>query len=408
MYDQEIFIRLPTGGKRWLSINATPITDDEGEVQQVVVSGTDITDLKELVHRRKQELEEREKELTVVKLVTKLLEAGDKSIDSVLEEFVANLPKAFQYPDQTGALVSIGDRTASTDFDFETEKQITAETSTANGTPITIDVVFEGQPSENKKQAFIDEERELIETLATLLKFHIERREYIGDLQAETRRLEQFAYAASHDLQEPLRMVSSYLQLIERRYEDKLDEDGEEFLRYAVDGAQRMREMIEALLAYSRIETGGEPLDTVNLDAVLEDVRRDLEVKIVETGAQIEIEPLPTVTGDAAQLRQVFQNLLANALEYSENPPQITVSAQREGEKWKCSVSDEGIGIDPEQQEQVFDVFQRLHSHGEYPGTGIGLALCRRIIERHGGEIWVESVPGEGATFSLTLEPAAD
>jgi len=231
-----------------------------------------------------------------------------------------------------------------------------------------------------------------------------ERRERRRKLEESNERLEQFAYAASHDLQEPLRMVSSYLSLVERRYADELDEDGREFIEFAVDGAERMREMIDALLKYSRVETRGDPFEPVDLEEVYEDAIQDLEVKIVESGAEIEAEPLPDVYGDEGQLRQVLQNLLSNAIEYSEDgPPQVGVDAERDGDRWIVSVSDEGIGIEPEHADRVFEVFNRLHTREEHEGTGIGLALCRRIAERHGGEIWVESEPGDGSTFYFTV-----
>nr|WP_235019734.1 PAS domain-containing sensor histidine kinase [Natrialba sp. INN-245] len=233
-----------------------------------------------------------------------------------------------------------------------------------------------------------------------------ERKTYERELKESNERLEQFAYAASHDLKEPLRMVSSYLQLIERRYAAELDEDGEEFLEFAIDGAERMRGMIEALLEYSRVETQGDPLEPVDLDRLLEDVQKDLQIQFEESDTTLTSDDLPWVNGDDSQLRQVLQNLLSNAITYSgDNPPEIHVEATRHGKMWKISVHDEGVGIDPARQDRVFEVFQRLHSQEEHSGTGIGLALCRRIIERHGGEIWVESDPGEGATFSFTLPP---
>ncbi|WP_049941606.1 PAS domain S-box protein [Haloterrigena turkmenica] len=235
-----------------------------------------------------------------------------------------------------------------------------------------------------------------------------ERAEYQRKLEESNERLEQFAYAASHDLQEPLRMVTSYLQLIENRYADELDADGREFIDFAVDGAERMREMIEGLLAYSRVETRGDPFEPVDLEETLEAVRRDLELQIEESDAEITADSLPRVRGDPSQLRQVFQNLLSNAIEYSgPEPPRIHLEAERKGDRWRVSVTDEGIGIDPEDADRVFEIFQRLHGREEHDGTGIGLALCQRIVERHGGEIRVESEPGEGSTFSVTL-PAAD
>ncbi|WP_254861878.1 ATP-binding protein [Halovivax gelatinilyticus] len=234
----------------------------------------------------------------------------------------------------------------------------------------------------------------------------------VYQLEQSNERLEQFAYAASHDLQEPLRMVSSYLQLLDRRYADELDEDGEEFIGFAVDGADRMREMIRGLLEYSRVETQGEPLEPVDLETLVAAVRSDLTVCIDRTDASVTVDSLPTVEGDPGQLRQVFQNLFENAIEYSgDEPPTIHVEAERlepalaaeTGTDWIVSVADEGIGIDPDDQAVVFEVFQRLHSRSEHAGSGIGLALCERIIERHGGDIWVDSEPGEGATFYVTL-----
>ncbi|WP_339104465.1 ATP-binding protein [Haloterrigena salinisoli] len=260
-------------------------------------------------------------------------------------------------------------------------------------------------------KTFTDEDVNFVQSVANVLAEAIERRQYqaeleelIADLEESNERLEQFAYAASHDLQEPLRMVSSYLRLIDRRYGDELDEDGREFLEFAVDGADRMREMIEGLLQYSRVETRGDEFAPVDLETVLADVRENLTVKIEEHDARITTESLPRVRGDEGQLRQVFQNLVSNAIEYSgAEPPRIHVSAERNGAEWTVSVTDNGIGIEPAYQERIFEVFQRLHDREEHSGTGIGLALCERIVERHGGEIWVDSEPGDGATFSFTV-----
>lgn len=234
-----------------------------------------------------------------------------------------------------------------------------------------------------------------------------ELEEKVQRLRELNNRLEQFAFAASHDLKEPMRMVSTYLQLLEQRYADELDEEAEEYIGYAVDGAQRMTNMIESLLAYSRVTTAGEPLAPTDTEAVAQEAREDLEPRIEETDAEIEIGKLPTVMADPSQLRAVFRNLLANALAYSgERFPRVRVQARREDANWVFAVRDEGIGIDPAYHEKVFEAFERLSADTEStePGAGgVGLALCRRIVERHGGEIWVESDPGEGSTFYFTI-----
>ncbi|MFC4436633.1 MULTISPECIES: PAS domain-containing sensor histidine kinase [Natrialbaceae] len=231
-----------------------------------------------------------------------------------------------------------------------------------------------------------------------------ERKQNEQEAVESDERLQQFAYAVSHDLQEPLRMITSYLELIERRYTDELDDDAEEFIEFAVDGAERMRAMIEGLLEYSRIETRGNPFEPVDLDEIFEGVRTDLQIALEERDGELTVDSLPTVSGDRSQLRQLFQNLLSNAITYSgDEPPRIHVEAERSDGEWIVAVSDNGIGIDPDDQERIFDVFDRLHSREEYEGTGIGLALSQRIVERHGGSIEVESEPGEGSTFFVTL-----
>ncbi|RQH01772.1 PAS domain S-box protein [Natrarchaeobius oligotrophus] len=265
-------------------------------------------------------------------------------------------------------------------------------------------------------RTFTGQDVTFVQSVANILAEAIERHRYqreleqlVDDLEESNERLEQFAYAASHDMQEPLRMVSSYLRLIDHRYRDALDDDGEEFLEFAIDGADRMRDMIDGLLAYSRVETRGDPFEPVDLNEVFDAVREDLRIRLEENDAEITTDDLPRVAGDADQLRQVLQNLLSNAIEYSDDrPPRIDVAVERDGNDWRISVHDDGVGIDPDEQDRIFEVFERLHTHEEHPGTGIGLALCERILERHGGEIRVESEPGEGSTFSFTLPPASE
>ena len=219
--------------------------------------------------------------------------------------------------------------------------------------------------------------------------------------------LEQFAYVASHDLQEPLRMVKSYLQLLERRYQDKLDSDANEFIAFAVDGATRMGMLINDLLKYSRVGTQGKPFEPTACPIVLEQVLNNLKVAIKESEAVVTWTDLPTVMADEVQLIQVLQNLIGNALKFRQPDvrPEIHVGVERKDGEWVFSVQDNGIGIDPQYFRRLFMIFKRLHARDEYPGTGIGLAICKKIVERHGGRIWIESdgVPGQGATFYFTL-----
>ena len=217
-------------------------------------------------------------------------------------------------------------------------------------------------------------------------------------------RLEQFAYIASHDLQEPLRMVASYLQLLEKRYRDRLDADAQEFIGYAVDGAIRMKRMIDDLLAYARAATRGQAMEIVDCEHLLTHALSNLAIAIEDNNALITHDPLPTVMADTTQLLGVFQNLIGNAIKFhADKQPQVHISAERQGSMWVFSVRDNGIGIAPEHVERIFVVFSRLHTQAEYPGTGIGLAICKKVIERHEGRIWVESQPGEGATFFFSM-----
>ena len=226
----------------------------------------------------------------------------------------------------------------------------------------------------------------------------------LEELARSNAELEQFAYVSSHDLQEPLRMISSYLQLLQRRYQGKLDEKADKYIYFAVDGASRMQNLINDLLEFSRVTTkAGEP-ELIDSEFILNQVLSSLELYIKENKATVSHDSLPKVIADNTQLAQVFQNLIANGIKFhSEETPKIHISAERKAGEWVFSVQDNGIGIDPNYSEKIFEVFKRLHKKEEYPGTGIGLAICKKIIERHGGRIWVESEFGKGSTFYFTL-----
>lgn len=229
------------------------------------------------------------------------------------------------------------------------------------------------------------------------------------ELERSNKELEQFAYVASHDLQEPLRMISSYTQLLSRRYTGKLDKDADEFIAYAVDGAVRMQQLINDLLAYSRVGTRAGEMRPVSSEAVVSKALANLQAAIMESQAVVSCDELPMVEADPVQLGQLFQNLIGNAIKFrNAEPPEIRVEVEELGESYRFSVKDNGIGIDPQYAERIFQVFQRLHTKQQYPGTGIGLAICKKIVERHGGTIVVESQPGHGAAFRFTIPKAKE
>ena len=236
------------------------------------------------------------------------------------------------------------------------------------------------------------------------LKQAEELKQAIAALKRSNRELEQFAYVASHDLQEPLRMVSSFTQLLAKRYQGKLDKDADEFIAYVVAGAKRMQALINDLLTYSRVDTRGKSFEPIDSEAVFDQAIANLRVAIEEGEAVITHDPLPSLIADDSQIVQLFQNLLGNAIKFhGKEPPRIHVSAKQEGNEWVFSFRDNGIGIAPEYFDRIFVIFQRLHGREEYPGTGTGLAICKKIAERHGGRIWVESAPSKGSTFYFTI-----
>lgn len=238
-------------------------------------------------------------------------------------------------------------------------------------------------------------------TQAQLLEQETRQRQELSRSNTE---LQQFAYVASHDLQEPLRMVTSYLQLLERRYKGKLDADADDFIGYAVDGAARMRRLINDLLTYSRIGTRGQPFELTPAAKLVDQAIANLKIAIEESEATVRYPELPNILVDPTQFVQLFQNLISNAIKFrGDAPPVVQIQVDQQENAWRFAVQDNGIGIDPQYAERIFVIFQRLHSRAEYAGTGIGLAVCKKIVERHGGRIWVQSQLGQGATFYFTI-----
>ena len=224
------------------------------------------------------------------------------------------------------------------------------------------------------------------------------------ELERSNRELEQFAYVASHDLQEPLRMIASYTQLIAERYRGKLDEKADRYIHYAVDGATRMQALIDDLLTLSRVGRLGLVLQNADCNESVQTACKNLENSIRETGATVEHDRLPVIVADGRLLVQLFQNLISNSIKFrGSESPHIQIFAEKQKREWAFAVADNGIGIAPEHAQSIFGIFKRLHTHDEYPGSGIGLSICKKIVEQHGGRIWVESAPGQGATFKFVL-----
>ena len=273
---------------------------------------------------------------------------------------------------------------------------------------ISIYDITERKRTEEQIQKFLENEQQLSEELRItneeLTNTQDELKETIHSLETSNWELEQFAYVASHDLQEPLRMVASFTQMLDRKYKDKLDEEAHEYIDFTVDGAKRMQQLINDLLVFSRLSNSADEFQAVDMRKSLDEALFNLEIIIEENDAVIQREHLPVIVGDYAQMVQVFQNLIGNAIKYrSEKTPKIQISVQKKKDYWLFSVKDNGIGIGAEYSNQIFEIFKRLHTKDEYAGTGIGLAITKRIIERHGGRIWVESEEGEGSIFCFTI-----
>jgi PAS domain S-box-containing protein len=269
--------------------------------------------------------------------------------------------------------------------------------------------ITEQKSTEDKLKKTKKEILEINSILKKEIKDHeqteLKLRELVTELKRSNKELEQFAYISSHDLQEPLRMVALFTQLLERRYKGKLDSDADDYINFIVEGAQRMKLLIDDLLAYSRVNTKGGEFESVDLDNVMNTVLSNLHLFSEENKAEIIIdEPLPTIRADPSQMVHIFQNLITNGIKFNDKKtPKIHISAQINGNEWVFKVSDNGIGIATEYQEKIFEIFKRLHDRQEYPGTGIGLAICQKIIERHGGKIWVESEMGKSSTFYFNI-----
>jgi PAS domain S-box-containing protein len=402
-YSVEVRVVRKDGTVRWVHNSGIPTHDASGVLMRIDGSVTDITD-------RKKAEKERSFLASIVEssdatIVGKTLDGtilswnrgAERNTGYRAEEVIGNNISMLIPEDQKDEMEMILNRIRCGERMERFETQRVRKDGSVIDVSLTISPIV-GPDGEIIGASSIGRD------ITAIKKAERQLQSYARDLKLRNEELEQFAYVASHDLQEPLRMVTSYVQLLKRRYEGRLDEDADEFIHYAVDGASRMQMLINDLLSFSRVSTRGKPFEETDPEFLLEQTLRNLKIQIEENGALVTHDPLPVVMADASQLSQVFQNLISNAIKFhGSDAPRVHVMARQSGEEWCFAVKDNGIGIEPRYFDRIFVIFQRLHSKAEYPGTGIGLAICKRIIERHGGRIWVESEPGEGSTFFFTI-----
>ncbi len=391
---------------KWLSVNAAPLCAEQGALVGAVASFRDITTGREM----EAALKSRERELQLL-----FAESGTPIFVADPEErFVTANPAALEFLECT--LEKLQGRSV---WDFVPPEQLAriqrehrpfvrrrshevdylvrgrVKTLLLNVVPVSID----GRTLLYGIGLDITERKQNQEQL----------RRYAEELRRSNRDLEQFAYVASHDLQEPLRMVRSYVELLARRYTGQLDADADDFIGFAIEGTQRMQSLIQGLLSYSRLESMAPSSLVISVPAIIEQVLANLHLVISERRVVVQQGALPQVLGDPSQITQLFQNLIDNAIKFNlSERPTIVITAQPQGDEWRFAIEDNGVGIAPEHYDRVFQIFQRLNARDEYPGTGLGLPLCKKIVERHGGRLWLESRVGAGTTFFFTLPAAPD
>ena len=431
-FDLEFRIFHDSGDTRWLSSRGGAIYDDNGQVIRVLGINTDITNRKKAEEILQTTLIRFYKILSNMS-ASVLLVTSDNNVEFVNQEFcdyfylnekpdyfigysssemTRSIKNAYRNPEE--ALIRIEEIVrAWKPVHGEEVLMQDGKSCLRDFVPLSIG----GKPygrlwlhldmTERKKieEKLHQSNTKLINEVHDHQKTELKLNELVDELKRSNKELEQFAYVSSHDLQEPLRMVALFTQLLERRYKGKLDADADDYIKFIVDGAQRMKLLIDDLLSYSRVNTKGGEFEPIELDDVMNNVLSNLQLISEENNAEIIIqEPLPTIVGDKSQMLHVFQNLIANGIKFNDKKsPEIRVSAEEDENGWIFSVSDNGIGIAPEYQAQIFEIFKRLHDRDEYPGTGIGLAICQKIIERHGGKIWVESCKDEGSIFYFNI-----
>jgi PAS domain S-box-containing protein len=407
-YSVEQRLRGRDGRYRWFLSQALPLTDETGQVVRWYGTCTDIEDQKRL-----QDESRRSSERLEIALEAGRMGAWELDVASGTVSWTSSLAIVYGLdPNQTNGPISTLEKFVHPE-DLESVRT-TVRGAIANIEPFRFEfriirpdgstrwleargrVMGSGGRAVRAMGVSVDitDRKEIDKELARRAE----------ELVRSNKELEQFAFVASHDLKEPLRKIAGYAELIQSRYQSKLDEKGERFLNYLQDGVKRMDAIIGDLLAYSRAGRSGQKREAVDTAELVKEVLDDLESALVESKATVHVKDLPPIYANRTQIRLLFQNLIANGLKFhGPNPPDITVSAEREAEHWRFAVKDNGIGIDPQYHERIFEIFQRLHTRAEYPGTGIGLAICKKIVETYGGRIWLESKLGAGSTFFFTL-----
>jgi two-component system sensor histidine kinase VicK len=431
VFESEWRVNLSDGEVRWLSGRASLFRDEAGNPRRWIGVNIDITDRKhaEEIHAHLAAIVESSNDAVVSKDLDGIVKTWNKGAERIFgytaEEVIGRsiqllIPQEMKHEEadilarlrrgeriehyETSRLRKDGERIA---ISLSISPMKNAAGQIIGAAKIARDITEKKLAEEQIFQLNQHLEVRVQERTSQLAEANAKLIAQAEKLTAINAELERFAYVSSHDLQEPLRMVSSFTQLLARRYEGKLDADADDFIKYAVEGAHRMEHLIKDLLDYSRLGARETELGQVNVEEVWDQAIMDLKIPIDKSGAVLTHDPLPTVTGDATQIRQVFQNLLGNAIKFSHAAPQIHSWAERKGDEWVFAVRDNGIGIEQQYLDRIFEVFQRLHSRGEYQGTGIGLAICKRVVENHRGRIWVESVYGKGSTFYFAL-PVGD
>lgn len=379
----------------------------------VLGMGIDITDRKraeEALRHKTYDLGERVKEMTCLYELFRLVETSP-SLEVAFRAIVDVIPQGWQFPEITSARISFGDQEFRSEGYREPVSKHTEDLLLHGRKVGFIEVAYVEERPAADAGPFLKEEVDLLEAISDQLSLVIERteaeaalQEHATALEGAYAELEQFAFISSHHLQEPLRKVINYAQLMKRRYLGQLDDRADKYIHYMVDGATRMRSLIEDLLNFNRLAKAPPSREPTDIGIVLQEVLKDLGTLVRRSGVVVTFDDLPTIEADAHEMRQVFRHLLSNAVKFrNRESPTVHVTAKGNEDAWLFSVSDNGIGIEEHYRERIFGVFQRLHSPDEFSGTGIGLAVCKKIVERHGGRIWVESEPGNGSTFCFTI-----